>query len=127
MTTDHIKFLPRYILVGIVNTVIYSCLLWFFLSVNKFQHPVSVGLAFIMAMCFQYFANKHFTFGVESSSLRGVYRYLVAALVNYIFSVFVVWVGLDIISLSTFSASLLSAFFASVIGYFLSLFWVYRR
>ena len=127
MTGGHRKFAARYFLVGAANTVIYSCLLWFFLKGNNFPYPVSIGFAFVIAMSFQYLANKYFTFGVTSASIGEVARYLAAAALNYVVSVLVVWVCLDILNISTLSASVSSAFAAAFAGYFLSFFWVYRR
>jgi putative flippase GtrA len=127
MTGSHGKFVVRYFLVGAANTVLYSCLLWFFLKGNNFPYPVSIGFAFVLAMSFQYLANKYFTFGVTSASVVEVVRYIAAAAINYVVSVIVVWMCLDVLNTSTLSASFFSAFGAAFAGYFLSFFWVYRK
>jgi putative flippase GtrA len=124
---SHGKFVARYSLVGIANTIIYSCLLWVFLKSDGFPYPVSIGFAFVIAMSFQYAANKYWTFGVNSGSMSEIARYIVAALLNYAVSVVVVWGCLDVIKMSTLTASFLSALAAALVGYFLSFFWVYRR
>jgi putative flippase GtrA len=127
MTAGHGKIALRYLLVGAANSVIYSCLLWVFLSYSDFAFAISIAFAFIIAMCFQYFANKYFTFGVNSASFGEAVRYLVAAATNYLVSVLAIWICLDILDVSKLLASLFSAFSAAVAGYFLSFFWVYRK
>lgn len=127
MMSVHGKLAARYFLVGGSNTVLYTSLLWVFLSKTEFPYAVSIGLSFVGAMCFQYCANKYFTFGVKSASFGEIGRYLASAAINYSVSVFVVWICLDIINASALLASLVSALCAAIAGYFLSFFWVYRR
>ncbi|MEM9257155.1 MAG: GtrA family protein, partial [Pseudomonadota bacterium] len=59
---EHGKKFTRYAMVGVANTLLYISLLWMFLELDLFSYPVSVALAFGIAICFHYLANKHFTF-----------------------------------------------------------------
>jgi len=117
----------RYLLVGIANTLIYSSLLWVFLSCNRFPYPLSVAFAFILAMVFQYLANKYFTFRTISHSLGEVFRYILSAILNYTISVLVIWVSLDLIKIPPLLASIFSATTAAFLGFIVSFFWVYRK
>jgi putative flippase GtrA len=120
-------FFARYILVGLANTAIYSGLLWLFLRSDKFPYAVAIGFAFVLAMIFQYLANKYFTFGATSSSWPEVFRYLASAGLNYGVSVVVVWFSLELLGLTVLSASLISAATVALLGFLVSLFWVYRK
>jgi putative flippase GtrA len=122
----HRKMFTRYALVGLANTIIYFSLLWFFLDWNIFSYAVSVGLAFGIAMSFHYLANKYFTFESHSRSFGELVRYFSMAAVNYCVSLITVWFCLDIISVSTFFASVISSFIVIVLGYFIAFFWVFR-
>jgi len=123
---NHRKIFIRYALVGLANTIIYFSLLWFFLDWNIFSYAVSVGLAFGIAISFHYLANKYFTFDSHSRSFAELVRYFSMAVVNYCVSLITVWFCLDIISISTFLASVISSLIVIVLGYFISFFWVFR-
>lgn len=120
------KYFARYIVVGLSNTLIYSGLLWFFLAMDRFAYPTSIAFAFSLAMIFQYFANKYYTFEVRSLSVSEVIRYFVLAGLNYIISVFLVWIGLDLLHLNFLAASVISAGFVAGFGFLMSMLWVYK-
>jgi putative flippase GtrA len=119
-------YLVRYVIVGLLNTAWYTVLLILFLNKTSFPHPFSVGLAFVLSMAFQYFANKYFTFRTRALSLREALRYISVALANYLLSVAVVWVALDTLHLPKVVVSILSSGIVAVTGFLLSRFWVYR-
>jgi len=121
------RIFGRYLLVGLVNTLIYSCILWLFLSHSVVPYPLSVAFAFLIAMVFQYLANKYFTFRIIPISLREIFRYLLAALLNYAASVLVIWASLDLFKTSTLLASLFSAATSAFLGFTVSFFWVYQK
>ena len=114
-------------MVGVANTAFYSLLLWQFMSIEYLPYPVAIGFAFGIAMIFQYLANKYFTFGSIARSFSEVARYITGAGINYLISVLIVWVCLDIIHTSKLIASVFSAFLAATVGYLISFSWVYKN
>ena len=117
----------RYALVGALNTALYCALLWAFIRRGALPYPLSVALAFLLSMCFQYFANKYFTFKVAKRSVSEVVRYIVAAAANYGLSVGIVWTGLDVFHLSRLMICVVSAGIVGSTGFLLSLLWVFRQ
>lgn len=120
------KYFARYILVGLANTLIYGGLLWLFLAMDRFTYPISIAFAFSLAMIFQYLANKYYTFEVHSLSVSEVIRYFILAGLNYILSVLLVWIGLDLLNLNFLAASVVSACFVAGFGFLVSMLWVYK-
>jgi putative flippase GtrA len=77
-------------------------------------------------MSFHYLANKYFTFESRSRSVSEALRYISMAAINYSVSLIIVWLCLDIVSVSPFVASISSASVVVFLGYFISFFWVFR-
>ena len=117
----------RYALVGGLNTALYCALLWLFVQRGTMPYPLSVALAFVLSMCFQYLANKYFTFKVSKRSAAEVIRYAVVAAINYCLSVGIVWTGLEILHTTKFVISVVSAVIVGSTGFLLSLLWVFRQ
>jgi putative flippase GtrA len=124
---SHAGYLFKFLIVGFVNTLIYFLLLWFFLTRTFFYYPIAIGLSFMIAMIFQYLANKRFTFKSQSKSLFEVFRYLMMVTINYFLSLLMVWFLLTLIKVSPFEASAISAIVVAASGFILSFFWVYKE
>jgi putative flippase GtrA len=116
----------KYTIVGIANTTLYGVLLWLFLRYTALPHAISVAFAFLIAMLFQYSANRVFTFGSNAPVRTQLPKYFVTAALNYMFTVAAVWAALDIYGTSELMAGALASVGAAIIGYGLSVFWVYR-
>lgn len=117
--------LPKYAAVGLANTIIYYLLLLFFLKSDFFERPLSILFSFIIAMCFQFAANKFYTFRSKNKSFAEFFRYLSAAGVNYLASVAIVDFSIYFTG-SVILASALAAFFTAFTGYLMSLLWIYK-
>lgn len=116
----------KYLIVGLLNTLIYTGLLLVFLQADITPVTISVGIAFLLAMLFQYIANKFFTFKIIERSWSEVARYILLALINYGISIFVILIVINVFQLSFFLAGLISALLVAFTGFTISFFWVYR-
>jgi putative flippase GtrA len=116
----------RYAIVGVGNTILYCLLLWLLLSTTSLRHGVAVTLAFCLAMLFQYFANKAFTFRSRRRIGPEFVRYLIVALINYVLNILLVWVLLDVLAASRLVTVAVMGIVSGGCGYALSLLWVYR-
>ena len=116
----------KYTAVGVVNTFLYAALLFLFLKHVDMPKPILVAVAFLLAMSFQYFANRAFTFRSEEKISKELPKYFAAALVNYLITLLVVFVAIDILLVSEAWASILASLVTAISGYFLALIWVFK-
>ncbi len=116
----------RYAVVGIANTFFYAGLLFVFIKYVDVPNPVSVGLAFIIAMIFQYLANRIYTFRSSNTVGKELFRYLTVAVSNYFITLIVVYFSLSHFLMTELVASLLASFVTAINGYILSLLWVFN-
>lgn len=119
--------LLRYSLVGLINTFFYAVLLFISLKSLEAPRPVSVAAAFVIAMIFQYFANRSFTFRSKQRLGGELLRYLIAALLNYIITLVVIFIAVDCLRLSEAWASVSAGLLTAFTGYFFSLLWVFSN
>ncbi len=117
----------RYLIVGASNTAIYALLVWVFLSFGALPHYFSVGAAFLCAMIFQYFANRRFTFRSSGAQMPEIFRYLIAALINYLLSLIIIDFSLNYVRLPTWMVGVVAAGAAAAFGFFISVLWVYKK
>lgn len=119
--------LLRYSLVGLANTFFYAGLLFISLKFLEAPRPVSVAAAFVIAMIFQYLANRSFTFRSKQGVGGELLRYLIAALLNYIITLVIIFIAIDFLSFSEAWASISAGLLTAVTGYLFSLLWVFRN
>lgn len=124
---NHRLYLLRYAIVGVANTIIYGCLIWLFLHSNIFPRFLSVAFSFVIAMTFQYTANRAYTFRSKKAKTKEISKYLLAAAITYALTLVMIWICLDLLSMSEKLAALLSAGITAVFSYCLSSSWVYRQ
>lgn len=80
----------KYIIVGGVNTIIYSSILYYLISATQWNEFVQVGFAYLIAMVFHFTANCFYTFRAKKIKLKSVLKYIVTSFLTYIVSVIVV-------------------------------------
>lgn len=116
----------KYAAVGVANTFLYAGLLFVFLRYVEASKPILVALAFLLAMSFQYLANRAFTFRSQKKINSELPRYLFAALLNYLITLLVVYVSIDFFLTSEVWASIIASLVTAVSGYLLALLWVFK-
>jgi len=117
----------KYSIIGIVNSIFYGFLVWLFLKVDILPQAVSIAIAFLAAMTFQYIANRIFTFRSSNLFSSEIPKYLTVAGFNYVLTLTIIWIFRDLIGASDFVTVLLVTIICAATGYFLSLFWVFRE
>lgn len=73
----------RFILVGILNTIIGTLAMLIAYNVFHLGYWISSALDYIIGSIFSYFANKYFTFQSEKKSVSEVIRFVVNIAVCY--------------------------------------------
>lgn len=73
----------RFILVGIMNTIIGTSVMFIAYNLFGLGYWVSSALNYIIGSIFSYFANKYFTFKSEKKSGEEIIRFVVNIVVCY--------------------------------------------
>lgn len=74
----------RFIIVGVMNTIIGTAAMLIFYNVFHMGYWVSSAMDYIIGSIFSYFANKYFTFKVEKKSNAEVICFVLNIIVCYL-------------------------------------------
>jgi putative flippase GtrA len=78
--------LTRFLLIGVVNTIVGLSLIFFLLHVLELGYWLSTGLGNTTAALVSYVLNKTFTFRSSASVASSFWKFIVVVLVCYVFS-----------------------------------------
>lgn len=73
----------RFILVGIMNTIIGTSVMFIAYNLFGLGYWISSALNYIIGSIFSYFANKYFTFKSEKKSGEEIVRFIINIVVCY--------------------------------------------
>lgn len=76
----------RFILVGIMNTVIGALAMLIAYNVFHLGYWISSAMDYIIGSIFSYFANKHFTFKSKKNSVIEIIRFIINIVICYLIS-----------------------------------------
>ncbi|EMK7725987.1 TPA: GtrA family protein [Yersinia enterocolitica] len=119
--------LVKYLFVGVFNTIFYMAILYSLLKYTLYPEFISVAIAFLICMFFQYSANRIFTFRSKQSISIEIPKYICSAIINYLIGVVVVVLTRNVFELSDLLCSVISSVVLALSGFVISLLWVYRR
>ena len=80
----NVRQLFKFGLVGILNTVVGTMVMFFAFNVLNMGYWFSSAMNYIVGSILSYFLNKYFTFGSEKRSKREVIRFLVNIALCYL-------------------------------------------
>lgn len=88
----------------------------------------SVSTAYVASVIVHFFGNKLFTFGGSAKLYASeILRYLSLVMLNYLITVVVVWLIVDVLKSNPYMATMISIAITAGIGFALSKFWVFNR
>jgi len=73
----------RFALVGIVNTVFGTCIMFMFYNVFHFSYWISSASNYVFGSILSYFLNKYFTFGNRGRIRESLFRFTVNIVLCY--------------------------------------------
>lgn len=76
----------RFILVGIMNTIIGALAMLIAYNVFHLGYWISSAMDYIIGSIFSYFANKHFTFKSKKNSVVEIIRFIINIVICYLIS-----------------------------------------
>lgn len=108
--------------------MIYFGLLAVFLEILHLDYRVGVGIAYVIAVSFHFFSNRQLTFRANRERpLQQVIRYLPMVVLNYVLTVVMVAVSVEILELSPYLGAVVATVVTTVVGFFISKAWVFRK
>lgn len=76
--------LIKFIIVGIMNTLIGTSIMFFAYNVLEYGYWFSSALNYFFGSIFSYFANKYYTFEKKGKSLKESLRFIVNIIICYL-------------------------------------------
>jgi putative flippase GtrA len=115
-----------FLLVGALTTVVYIGLFALLTEVVVVNHRVAITIAYPVAVGFHYLMNYHVTFRPRGVAVTGgVYRYLVLVLINFLISVAVLELVVQLAGLPPVVGAIASIGATVIASYLLSKHWVF--
>lgn len=78
------KTLWKFLLVGLVNTLVGTAVMFSFYNLLHFSYWVSSAANYVVGSVVSYFLNKHFTFRNKSKSWKTVARFIINITLCYL-------------------------------------------
>lgn len=129
----NVSFL-RFLLVGIINTIIGTTLMFTFYEILVLGYWLSSAIAYIIAGLASYFLNKKFTFKSDTKNTSGMIKFIILLCICY-FIAYTIAKPFTFFVLSNSSLSikdieqiamLVGMFFYSLLNYFGQKIWVFN-
>lgn len=84
MSNDTPKTAFRFVLVGVVNTLVGTAIMFVFYNVFHFSYWFSSASNYFFGSILSYFLNKNFTFGYGKTDIRSIARFVITIIVCYL-------------------------------------------
>ncbi len=122
---DHLFALTRFALVGGASALVDVLLVFVCLRIGA-AYPTAVSIGYLISLLFNFLAHKFFTFQQRLWTKGEFVRYLCLAAFNYIFTITLVSIGVEVFKISPMIAKVGSLPIIAVEGYALGRIWVFR-
>lgn len=121
------KICFRYMIVGVLNTLFYVSMCYFFINCIHVSESLAITLAFLFAACFQFLANRNYSFKLKAGPyLTQIIKYCGLLVVTYTTSMIIMSILLRMTS-SLIIASFATAIVNVIVGFLLSKSWVFSK
>ena len=74
----------KFIIVGIINTVVGTAIMFILYNVFNFSYEISSGANYFFTSILSYFLNKYFTFKSKEKSVSEIIRFALNIIVCYV-------------------------------------------
>jgi putative flippase GtrA len=127
-TKEELRNLALFLFVGAAAAGVYFGLLALFLEVIHLDYRISVSAAYLLAVTFHFLSNRYITFRASGNEITPqVVRYLVVVGVNYVLTLAIVFVVVEILRSSAYIGVALSVTVTVIFSYAASRAWIFRR
>lgn len=77
------KTMIKFLIVGVINTLFGSAIMFGAYNILNLSYWVSSALNYILAGILSYILNKHFTFRSEAKGIKPIIKFIINALICY--------------------------------------------
>jgi len=120
------KSLFSYLVVGGLAAVINFSAFGFCWQLMHLNYKLAISIAFILSVMFHFTANRRFTFQSQHIAVRlQIPRYLSMVAVNYVVTLIVMQVVVEILHLSPYLGTVAAIGMTVGSGYIMSRYWVF--
>jgi putative flippase GtrA len=125
-TKEELRNLALFLFIGAAAAGIYFGLLALFLEGFHLDYRISVSAAYVLTVTFHFLSNRHLTFRARGYEITPqVVRYLIVVGVNYVLTLAVVFVVVEILQSNTYIGVALSVPVTVIFSYVASKVWVF--
>jgi putative flippase GtrA len=120
--------LARFVFVGFLTFGINISCFHFFYGLLAYDYKVAVSLAYLMTLVSHFFLHRFFTFAAgEQALIHHTWRYLLMLGLNYILSISVVWITVEIAGISPYFGVVASTGVTAFSSFFVMKHFVFRE
>ncbi len=116
----------KFCLVGVSNTAISLIVYYIFVLINPKLYIIGNAVGFIASVLNAYFWNSKFVFKKEDEKAKTIVKTFVAYGTNLVIGTVLLYLFVDILSISEFIAPLLNLIVTIPLNYILNKFWVMK-
>lgn len=124
--TSDFHTISKFLTVGALSAVINFTAFAFLWNLIHINYQVAVSISYILSVIFHFTANRRFTFKSHGRNLhKHLIRYLVMATINYLLTLLVMHVVVEIFKFSPYFGVIASIGATVSVGYILARSWVF--
>ncbi|MBN6071050.1 GtrA family protein [Aggregatibacter actinomycetemcomitans] len=114
-----------FLFVGSSSALVDIGCLYLFSKILLWNNELSISLAFILGLVFNYFSHTYFTFQ-EKANVGNLVRYLILVLLNYINTIVLMYFLTELLHIDIIVAKVITLPFIAVNTFVISKVWVYK-
>ncbi|EHK89647.1 GtrA family protein [Aggregatibacter actinomycetemcomitans] len=117
--------LAKFFSVGGISALVDIGCLYLFSKILLWNNELSISLAFILGLVFNYFSHTYFTFQ-EKANVGNLVKYLILVLLNYINTIVLMYFLTELLHIDIIVAKVITLPFIAVNTFVISKVWVYK-
>lgn len=125
------KEITRYLIFGVLTTIVNIISFYLLDTVLNWPYLWANALSILFSILFAYITNKRFVFNSETTTFQAVVREFISFVSFRLLSggldMLSMWLLVDLITIDTFIAKLLTQFIVVVLNYIFSKFFVFKK
>ena len=116
----------KFCLVGVSNTAISLAVYYIFVMINKEWYIIGNAVGFVVSVLNSYFWNSKFVFKKQDEKTKTIIKTFLAYGTNLAISTCLLYLLVDVLSLSEYVAPILNLIVTIPLNYILNKFWVMK-
>ncbi|OOF42974.1 dTDP-glucose-4-keto-6-deoxy-D-glucose reductase [Rodentibacter rarus] len=114
-----------FFIVGSSSALVDIGCLYVFNKILFWNNEISISLAFILGLIFNYFSHTYFTFQ-NKASVGNLIKYLILVLLNYVNTIVLMYLLIEFLDIDIIVAKVITLPIIAVTTFVISKIWVYK-